>query len=181
MAELRVRRATSADAAMLAELGARTFHDAFAADNTPRNMELYLGRVYGIPQQTSELANPEIVTLVAEVGDHPAGFAQLRSGTPPACVRGPAPMEVWRFYVDRAWHGRGVALALMEAVRREALARGGQTLWLAVWERNERAKGFYRKCGFLDVGSQPFILGEDHQTDLVMVIELAQAIREAKT
>jgi ribosomal protein S18 acetylase RimI-like enzyme len=181
MAELRVRRATSADAAMLAELGARTFHDAFAADNTPRNMELYLGRVYGIPQQTSELANPEIVTLVAEVEDHPAGFAQLRSGTPPGCVRGPAPMEVWRFYVDRAWHGQGVALALMEAVRREALARGGRTLWLAVWERNERAKGFYRKCGFLDVGSQPFILGEDHQTDLVMVSELAQAIGEART
>jgi ribosomal protein S18 acetylase RimI-like enzyme len=181
MAELRVRRATSADAAMLTELGARTFHDAFAADNTPRNMELYLGRVYGIPQQTSELANPEIVTLVAEVEDHPAGFAQLRSGTPPGCVRGPAPMEVWRFYVDRAWHGQGVALALMEAVRREALARGGRTLWLAVWERNERAKGFYRKCGFLDVGSQPFILGEDHQTDLVMVSELAQAIGEAKT
>ena len=54
-------------------------------------------------------------------------------------------------------------------------------MWLGVWERNERAKGFYRKCGFLDVGSQPFILGEDHQTDLVMVSELAQAIREAKT
>jgi ribosomal protein S18 acetylase RimI-like enzyme len=90
-------------------------------------------------------------------------------------------MEVWRFYVDRPWHGQGVAQALMAALRRAALARGGRTLWLAVWERNERAKGFYRKAGFLDVGSQPFILGEDHQTDLVMVSDLAQAFIEATT
>jgi ribosomal protein S18 acetylase RimI-like enzyme len=175
MTGLRIRPGTSADAAMLAELGARTFRDAFAADNTPEDMALYLRRTYGVAQQTAELNNPDMITLIAEMDGHPAGYAQLRSGNPPGCVQGPAPVEVWRFYVDRAWHGQGVAQALMAAVRREAVSRGGRTLWLAVWERNERAKGFYRKAGFLDAGSQPFILGEDHQTDLVMVTDLAQA------
>ncbi len=160
---------------MLAELGARTFRDAFGAENTPEDMALYLGRTYGVAQQTVELSNPDMVTLIVEVDGHPAGFAQLRSGRPPGCVQGPDPLEVWRFYVDRLWHGQGVAQTLMAAVRREAVTRGGRTLWLAVWERNERAKGFYRKAGFLDAGSQPFILGEDHQTDLVMVSDLAQA------
>jgi GNAT superfamily N-acetyltransferase len=181
MADIRIRPATPADAPMLAELGARTFRDAFAADNTPEDMALYLARTYGAAQQTAELTDPGIVTLVAEVDGRPAGFAQLRSGSPPGCVAGASPFEVWRFYVARPWHGTGVAQALMAGVRREALTRGGRTLWLAVWERNERAKGFYRKCGFLDAGSQPFILGEDHQTDLVMVSDLAQAITEATT
>jgi ribosomal protein S18 acetylase RimI-like enzyme len=181
MADIRIRTGTPADAPMLAELGARTFRDAFAADNRPEDMALYLGRTYGVAQQTAELTNAGIVTLVAQVDGCPAGFAQLRAGQPPGCVLGADPLEVWRFYVDRSWHGMGVAQALMAAVRREAVARGGRTLWLAVWERNERAKGFYRKCGFLDVGSQPFILGEDRQTDLVMVSDLAQAIIEATT
>ncbi len=175
MADIRIRSGTRADAALLAELGACTFRDAFGPYNRPEDMALYLGRTYGLPQQTAELTNPDLTSLIAEVDDDPAGFAQLRSGKPPACVQGPDPIELWRFYVDRAWHGQGVAQVLMAAVRREAVNRGGRTLWLAVWERNERAKGFYRKAGFLDAGSQPFILGEDHQTDLVMVRDLVQA------
>ena len=166
---------------MLAELGARTFEDAFAPDNRPEDIALYLSRTYGVAQQTAELADPKIATLVAEAEGRAAGFAQLRSGVPPSCVQGPAPIEVWRFYVDRPWHGTGVAQALMAAARREAVSRGGQTLWLAAWERNERAKAFYRKCGFLDVGSQPFILGRDRQTDRIMASALAQATIEAQT
>lgn len=181
MAEIRIRPATPADAAMLADLGARTFEDAFGRDNRPGDMALYLTRTYGLSQQAAELAHPGVITLIAEADGQAAGYAQLRKGPPPGCVKGPAPVEVWRFYVDRPWHGWGVAQALMAAVRREAVSRGGRTLWLAVWERNERAKGFYRKCGFLDVGSQPFILGEDQQTDLVMASDLAQATIEAPT
>jgi ribosomal protein S18 acetylase RimI-like enzyme len=60
----------------------------------------------------------------------------------------------------------------MKSVATAARARGARTLWLGVWERNERAKSFYRKCGFRDVGSQPFVLGTDVQTDRVMVLPL---------
>jgi diamine N-acetyltransferase len=62
-----------------------------------------------------------------------------------------------------------VAQPLMAAVVEEATSQGARTLWLGVWERNERAKAFYRKCGFTDVGSYPFVLGNDPQVDRVMV------------
>jgi ribosomal protein S18 acetylase RimI-like enzyme len=73
-----------------------------------------------------------------------------------------------RFYVDRPWFGRGVAPALMAACAAEARRRGGDVLWLGVWERNARAIAFYEKCGFRRVGIQPFQLGSDRQTDYVM-------------
>lgn len=171
----RVRLGTAADAAVLADLGARTFREAFGADNRPEDIALYLSRAYGVPQQTAELTDPGITTLLVEHEGQLAGYAQLRSGPAPDCVTGPAPVELWRFYVDRPWHGRGVAQALMAAVRAQAVHRGAGTLWLSVWERNERAKAFYRKCGFLDVGSQAFILGGDRQTDRVMASLLVQA------
>jgi molybdopterin-guanine dinucleotide biosynthesis protein A len=41
-------------------------------------------------------------------------------------------------------------------------------VWLAVWERNGRALGFYRKHGFRRVGTQGFRLGADTQTDDVL-------------
>lgn len=164
---------------MLADLAARTFREAFAADNRAEDLELYLARSYGVEQQSRELADPDTTTLIAEVGDRVSGYAQLRVGTAPACVAGPAPIELWRFYVDRPWQGRGVAQALMAAVHAEAERRGGRTLWLGVWERNERAIAFYRKCGFLDVGSQPFILGRDRQTDRVLAMSVAETSVEA--
>jgi diamine N-acetyltransferase len=33
----------------------------------------------------------------------------------------------------------------------EARVAGADVLWLGVWERNERAIGFYRRCGLRSV------------------------------
>jgi len=164
-----IRRATPGDAASLAALAARTFRDAFERHNTPEDMALYLATNYGPARQSAELRDEGIVTLVADAGDALAGYAQLREGTAPDCVLGPSPIELWRFYVERDWHGQGVARDLMASSLEAAAERGAGTIWLAVWERNERALAFYRKCGFEAVGEKAFLLGTDRQTDRVMV------------
>ena len=172
--DLTIRHGTPADASALADFGARAFHDAFGAENRPSDMALYVGKSYGVSQQHAELTNPGTTTLLAAVDGQLAGYAQLRVNPSPDCVVGMAPVELWRFYVAGAWHGRGVARALMNRVETEARERGARTLWLAVWERNERAKAFYRKCGFADVGSQHFVLGTDVQNDRIMVRSLGE-------
>lgn len=163
-----IRRAVPADAEALAELAARTFRDTFEADNTPEDMAAHLARSYSPAAQLAEITSPDIVTLLAVCGE-PAGFAQLRRGPVPACVTSPRPVELWRLYVDRAWHGRGVAGRLMVTALGEAAATGASALWLGVWERNPRAIAFYRKSGFVDVGAHEFRLGADIQTDRVLV------------
>ena len=55
----------------------------------------------------------------------------------------------------------------MDAAIDAARARGAQTLWLGVWERNPRAVAFYAKYGFARVGEHTFVLGDDWQTDWV--------------
>jgi ribosomal protein S18 acetylase RimI-like enzyme len=167
-----IRRAVPGDAAVLAELGARTFREAFEADNKPEDMALYLASSYGPDHQTAELRNAGIVTLLAEAESRLAGYSQLRDGPAPDCVDGPRPIELWRFYVGRAWQGHGVAQRLMAATIEAAGARGAGTVWLSVWERNLRAQAFYRKSGFEDRGEKAFILGNDRQTDRVMALAL---------
>ena len=163
-----IRLAVPADAASLAELGARTFEDTYGAANTPENMSLYLARTYGVARQAVEIDDPAMSTIVAESDGRLAAFAQLRAGAAPPSVAGGTPVEVLRFYVDRPWHGQGVAYALMAAVDREACRRGAAVIWLSVWERNDRAQAFYRRCGFVDVGGTVFLLGDDPQQDRVM-------------
>ncbi|MBX7222660.1 MAG: GNAT family N-acetyltransferase [Blastocatellia bacterium] len=164
-----IRPATAADAAPLAALATQTFVDTFAQFNTPEDMEAYLASAFSPEIQAQEIADPNRITLLAEVAGHLAGYAQLNRGPALECVPGEKPLELLRLYVDRQWHGKKVAQALMEAYYAEARRGGYQTLWLCVWEHNHRAKAFYSKLGFVDVGSKIFVLGSDAQTDRVMV------------
>lgn len=167
-----IRNATDADAANLAAFGARTFAATFAPHNTAEDLAAFLGTAYGEAQQRREIGDPSFINLLCEDGSL-VGFAQLRRGPAPACVTGESPIEILRFYVDPALHGRGIAARLMDAALSAAHDSGARTIWLGVWERNARAIAFYLKYGFVHVGDQPFLLGSDLQTDWVMVRAVA--------
>lgn len=138
-------------------------------------MAAHLAARYGARQQGAEIADPDGVTLLVESSGRLIGYSQVRRSAPPEAVRGEAPVEIRRFYVDRPWHGRGVAQRLMAAARDAARDLGGRTLWLNVWERNPRAIAFYARHGFRDVGAVDFWLGSDRQTDRVMSTDLPPA------
>ncbi len=167
--ELTIRRATAADAPVVAELALRTFMDAFAADSDPHDMALHTARAYGVPQQSAEIAHPGITTLVAEAGGRPAAYAQIRRGTPAPCVPDADAVEIARFYVDQAWHGRGIAQRLMNAALTQAREMGARTVWLMVYEHNPRALAFYTKEGFRPVGRHGFLFGNSLELDHVLV------------
>jgi ribosomal protein S18 acetylase RimI-like enzyme len=170
-----IRTARPEDARDLADLMERTFRDAFGAVNRPEHLATHVARSYGPVHQQRELADPAITTLLAEVEGELAGYAQIRQGETPAEITGAAPIQLWRFYVDQRWHGRGVAQTLMAAVQRAARQLGAETLWLGVWEENPRGIAFYRKCGFGVVGTFLFHVGDDPQRDLIMVHQLGPA------
>lgn len=166
--QVTIRHANSDDAKLLAELGASTFNETFAADNTSEDMQAYLAAHFSVAQQTAELAHPVSTFLIAEVDGNAAGYAKLQSGEPPKEIEGAKPIELVRLYVSSEWLGRGVGEALMRACLDEARNAGHETLWLGVWERNARAQAFYRKWDFRAVGEHVFQLGADAQRDILM-------------
>lgn len=177
--DITIRRGTSADAARLADLASRTFRDTFADGTSAEDMAVHLSQAYGETQQGSELVDPAIVTLVVEAEQQLVAYAQLRRAPAPACVSGEAPIELWRFYVDRPRHGEGLAQRLMQRADEEARRVGAQTMWLGVWEHNHRAKAFYRKCGFVDVGAHVFMVGTDAQIDRIFIRAITQGAAKA--
>ena len=167
------RRGRVADAAALASFATRAFTDTYAEHNTADDMREYLASAYGAEHQARELEDSAMITMVAESENALLGFAQLRRSEAPPSVASDAPIEIYRFYVDRSAHGTGVAQQLMKETLAAARDLGANHVWLGVWEKNGRAIAFYRKSGFQDVGTQIFQLGADRQTDRVLVIPIA--------
>ena len=168
------------DAALLAELGARTFYETFVESCRPEDMRAYLDAAFGTAQQAAELADARSTFLIAETCDDAedaaaiaVGYAKLFAGDEtPDCVVGRAPVELARLYVRREWLGSGAGAGLMRELLEAARRAGYETIWLGVWEHNERAIAFYRKWGFEVVGEHIFQVGDDPQNDLLMARHL---------
>jgi diamine N-acetyltransferase len=170
---MNIRYGTKDDAQMLSELGAKTFYDTFAAENTPENMKAYMGKSFSPEIQLHELSQPDVIFLIAESEGVPIGYAQLVINSQDEAIRARKPMELRRIYTLQEYLGKGVGKELVEATINEARQRGCDCIWLGVWEKNQRAIQFYKKWGFREVGTHTFSLGNDLQNDFVMELELS--------
>jgi diamine N-acetyltransferase len=168
-----IRYGTTEDAKMLSELAAKTFYDTFAKDNTPQNIASYIKESFSSEIQLNELSDPDIIFLIAELDDIPIGYAKLRMNSKDEAVKGTNPMELERIYAVQEYLGKGVGKELMKASIHEAKERGCDSIWLGVWEKNQKAIDFYKKWGFKEVGTHIFKLGDDPQNDYVLELELA--------
>ena len=170
MTALTIRRGVVADATALAHFAARTFAEAFADQTAPGDMRAHLANTYTPALQAAELADPDVITLLALRDDSIVAYAQVRrNGKAPACIDAGHTVEVQRFYADSSVRGTGVARQLMERALDAAVELGGRHAWLGVWQNNGRAVAFYRKAGFVPVGTTVYVVGSDHQTDHVML------------
>jgi ribosomal protein S18 acetylase RimI-like enzyme len=174
---------TVAEAAMLASLSRRTFEPAFAAQNTPEDMEAYMSEAFTEQRLTEELQDKNSIFYVATLDGIPVGYSKLRRNSLPDNQEESTPMassaqipemymELQRIYVLPDTKGSGIGKRLMEQCLQTARREGMKILWLGVWEHNTAAIAFYEKWGFERFGSHVFLLGSDAQTDLLMKREV---------
>jgi ribosomal protein S18 acetylase RimI-like enzyme len=163
-----IRRATAGDNVLLADMGARTFIEAYSADISLEKLAAHVASEYGPAEQAGELAEPSTLFLIAEVSGVAAGYAKLAEAEVPSVVRGERPVELNRIYLETQWIGRGVGARLMDACLEMAAAAGYKVMWLGVWEHNRRAIDFYHKWGFTEVGAHAFVLAGEEMKDILM-------------
>ena len=163
-----IRKAKPNDATRLAALAEKTFRDTFGADNTSADMDQHVLETYSAQIQTREILDPNMVTFVCELENELIAYAQLNWLPAPSYVTAQRPVEIRRFYLDSPWHGQGIANALMNQVLEHVTAKNADQIWLGVWEHNPKARRFYQKMGFLEVGEHVFQLGSDPQRDLIL-------------
>jgi L-amino acid N-acyltransferase YncA len=138
----RVRPATLADAAAIAEIYNQGIADRVATYETePRSDEerrAWLDALGG-----------RYPAVVAEVDDRVVGWAAAGSYRARACYRGIGEFSI---YVHRDWRGHGVGDRLLAALIDEAERLGFWKLVSRIFLFNEASRALCRKHGFREVG-----------------------------
>src|SRR5262245_31308503 len=169
-ADPRVRALSADEATPYSAFAERLFRETYSDGYDPADVNEYVAHSFSPKQQKAELIEPGGRVLVIEDDENGLlGFAHIRQTPVPAVLDGRFALEISRFYVDRPWHGRGIARVLMSACVAEARSRGADALWLLVYQHNPRAVAFYEKSGFKKSGTQPFRLGRRVDQDWLMV------------
>lgn len=168
MGLITVRQANVEDAGLIADLSRQTFLETFSAQNSKENMDKFLEESFNRDALIREVGAPGNIFLLAFNDGKIAGYARLKQATGPGGKTDPWSMEIARIYADSKAIGRGVGKALMLESLEIAKKNGCTTIWLGVWEHNQRAIDFYLKGGFEKFGSHIFMLGDDPQTDWLM-------------
>jgi ribosomal protein S18 acetylase RimI-like enzyme len=163
-----IRRSTAEDAAALALVGAATFLESFAGILNGANILEHCANKHSEASYRAALTAPEAAAWLAEVQGAPVGYALV---TPPAELPvplDPGDLELKRIYLLSRFHGTGVGLHLMKQARDYARAAGAIRLLLGVYAENTRAIAFYRRQGFVEVGTRTFHIGSGTYSDLIM-------------
>ena len=163
-----IRKGTFKDATLLATTGRETFEEAFASDNTPENMAIYLEKNFNKAKIIAEIKDSNTQFFIAYVDDKPAGYAKVRINDEVKKVLKEKAIELERIYVSSSFQGKKVGASLLQSCLDHAGENGFQWIWLGVWENNHKAQNFYAKWGFEKFGEHVFQMGDDAQIDWVM-------------
>lgn len=170
--EARIRRAGEDDAEALALVAQATFLEAYAG--LVRGLDIVAHcRTHNSPDAfRGAIADSARAWLVEAVKTGaPLGFALLTRSALPDPQDGD--IELKRIYLLDRCKGQGLAVELLDIVT--AGAAGYRRLVLGTNRDNQRALGFYRKCGFEIVGTRNFTVGSETFDDYILAKPLDAA------
>ncbi|MGH7024369.1 MAG: GNAT family N-acetyltransferase [Caulobacteraceae bacterium] len=165
MTKTTIRRATVADAPVLAELGARTFAETFGHLYPAEDLSAFVRETHSLEKVAAELADPAIAAWLAEREGAAVGYAVAGPCKLPHRDVTPACGELKRIYVEAGLQGDGVGGRLLAAALAWLERDGPRRLWIGVWSENLGAQRLYERHGFAKVGEYGFRVGGivDHE------------------
>ncbi len=170
--ELHIRQATVADAAVLAELGAKTFYDTFHTFQTEEDMSKYLSFTYTPEKVKANLEKPDVFYYLAEDNNTAVGYAKLLLDVPVEQMKGDRVIEMEKIYVLKDYLGKGVGKKLMQQCIVAAVQEKFDWMYLGVWQHNTTAIEFYKQFGWEIFDTRKFQLGDNIEDDYVMRLKL---------
>lgn len=174
MKQIAIRKMNQTDLALLQEISIETFSDTFRDDNTAKDLQDYIDRAYNEAQLQKELDCQASFFFLVTVEEQPAGYLKLNVEEAQSEAMGTQALEIERIYVRRAFKRMGIGTSLLALAQAEAKRLGKQSIWLGVWEDNQKALAFYHENGFRYHSQHSFFVGDDEQTDLILIKTLEE-------
>ena len=146
---LKIRKANLQDAEILALLAQITFRQAFGhflSDETI--LRNYFKKTFSVEKMRSSINKDNNIFWIAYSDDLPVAYAKLKRFSPYEKISDPKPAQLQKIYVLQDYIGQSIGEQLQNELFNEVKLNGIKTLWLAVWDENEKAIRFYERYGF---------------------------------
>ena len=156
--DIELRPAGVGDALCIGVLGMQVFLETYAPDGIRPDLAREVLQTLSPDVTAAALALDDQRFIVAERDGHLLGFAHWRPRAAHQGVRAQAPAELFRLYVLQRFAGGGLGTRLLRAAEAAAAAAGADTMWLTAWSGNARARAFYPRRGYADVGATTYVI-----------------------
>ncbi|GBG05134.1 GNAT family N-acetyltransferase [Lactobacillus rodentium] len=153
----------------LQKISRLTFAQTFGAENSEADLNKYLDEAYASEKLTQEIENPNSEFYFIKVDNEVAGYLKVNEFDAQTEEVDPDALEIERIYLDNKFQHQGLGLALIQLAEKIAHDKNKKKMWLGVWEKNYNAQKFYEKDGFKRFSEHTFVVGNDKQTDYILV------------
>jgi diamine N-acetyltransferase len=163
-----IRAAQAADAHCLAVLATQVWLHTYATDGISQDIADYTLTQLTPDKYLSVLGDSSSHVWVAECSGNLIGLAviQFRVQCPASSS---SSTELQTLYVQEHFVGQGVGRLLLQAAEEETRRRAQTVLWLTANARNAHALAFYKHCGYAQIGTSYFALGDTQHENHVLL------------
>ena len=168
-AKYEIKEVSVTDIKHLQQISRQTFLETFGSQNSAENMKEFLDTAYAEEKLKDEVENANSSFYFLTVDNKVAGYLKVNEGHAQTEQVVPNALEIERIYLKQSFQHQGLGLVLIKLAEKIAKEKEKDNMWLGVWEKNYQAQAFYEKDGFKRVGQHTFVVGEDPQTDLILV------------
>jgi diamine N-acetyltransferase len=165
---INIKKCTLEDLHILQEISYETFNETFNHQNSPENMNAYLGKAFNLNQLEKELSNSSSEFFFIYFNSEVAGYLKINTNDAQTEKLGNESLEIERIYIKNKFQKKGLGKYLINKAIKIAVERNKKKIWLGVWEKNEKAICFYKKIGFVQTDTHSFYMGNEEQTDFIM-------------
>ncbi|WP_202707720.1 GNAT family N-acetyltransferase [Sporosalibacterium faouarense] len=169
---INIKKCTIEDVHKLKEISYETFNETFKDQNSPENINAYLERSFNLKQLEKELSNNYSKFFFIYFNDELAGYLKVNINDAQTEEMGDELLEVERIYIKNRFQKHGLGKYLLNKALEIAKKLDKKKIWLGVWEENENAIAFYKKMGFVQTDAHSFYMGDEEQTDYIMIKKL---------
>ncbi|WP_066253038.1 GNAT family N-acetyltransferase [Neobacillus drentensis] len=166
---LMIKKCILEDSRKLQEISYQTFNETFKDQNSLENMNAYLERAFNLKQLEKELSNISSKFFFVYFNNEVVGYLKVNTNDAQSEEMGDESLEIERIYIKNKFQKHGLGKYLLNKAMEIALERNKKKIWLGVWEKNKNAIAFYKKMGFVQTGAHSFYMGDEEQTDLIMI------------
>ena len=166
--QLQLVSCTIGDLDLLTKIAAKTFRDAFEADNDAKDFKTYMDNAFSKETLGKSLKTPKVSYSFVYLETEVVGYIKLNEEEAQSDIKSSDSLELERIYVREKFQGKGIGAWILNEVKKITIEKKKTYLWLGVWEHNTEAIKFYEKYGFSKFGTHPYYLGKDKQTDWLM-------------